>query len=94
MKKHLCAVTVFALSMAGIASAGEMKSGTMDSGPKGPTAAVTDCEKMTGAKRDQCMRDAKSGGMANPNPGNPAEKGARTPSQPNETQPGTGSVKK
>jgi hypothetical protein len=30
----------------------------------------------------------------NPNPGNPAEKGARTPSQPNETQPGTGSVKK
>ena len=28
------------------------------------------------------------------NPGNPAEKGSRTPGQPSETQPGSGSVKK
>jgi hypothetical protein len=91
MIKQLYAVTLSAMLSGGSAIAGEM-TGTMDSGAKGPTTA--DCETMTSPKREQCMREAKGSGMANPNPGNPAEKGARTPSQPNESQPGMGSVKK
>jgi hypothetical protein len=58
-----------------------------------------------GMKKDKGMKEGMKGdkmgksdkmGMKGEsmNAGNPAEKGSKTPSQPNETQPGTGSVKK
>jgi hypothetical protein len=47
-------------------------------------------------KGDSMSAGKGSSGMSSgsSNPGNPAEKGVRTPSQPNETQPGMGSNKK
>ena len=83
-----------------MSGAGDMKG---EKGARGSKGAGT------GSAKGELKGDAVSGGSgmqagsgsasgmssgSNPNPGNPAEKGVRTPSQPNETQPGMGSHKK
>ena len=84
-----------------------MMSGAADKGHmKADKGARSSKGTAKGSAKGELKGDAMSGGSGmqagsgsgsgmssggNPNPGNPAEKGVRTPSQPNETQPGMGS---
>jgi hypothetical protein len=74
---------------------GGMKGGAKST-DSGKSSTSMDAGKSSGkstAKGSGKGSDMK-GDMSSPNPGNPAEKGGKGPSQPNETQPGMGSVKK
>ena len=77
MIKQILAVTLAAVAFGGSAIAGESKSDTPPS--------VADCDKMKGAERDTCVREAKA------KAGGTAGRGTTTPSSPNESNPGAGS---
>jgi hypothetical protein len=100
MTKRLC-ITVFIAAMGTGAFAQGTPSGDTAKGASAMSSrTAADCEKLTGAERDTCLRDARAAGDAAKKPatgatpgtsgaGTGRTTGSGTPPQASETQPGT-----